>query len=78
MSSCVRSFSAMPPVEHAMADDIDDVDAMLEDVFNKKVRARLNIIIEKKLIMRDYSTHYMYKLLFNPQALLHYEPGVNF
>ena len=47
MSSCVRSFSAMPPVEHAMADDIDDVDAMLEDVFNKKVRARLNINIEK-------------------------------
>jgi len=36
VSSCVRSFSAMPPVEHAMADDIDDVDAMLEDVFNKK------------------------------------------
>ena len=32
----------MPAVEPTMADDIDDVDAMLEDVFNKKVRPRLN------------------------------------
>jgi len=30
----------MPAVEPTMADDIDDVDAMLEDVFNKKVFAR--------------------------------------
>jgi hypothetical protein len=30
----------MPTIESAMADDIDDVDAMLEDVFNKKVFAR--------------------------------------
>jgi len=39
----------MPPVETTMADDIDDVDAMLEDVFNKKVRARLKIIREKNV-----------------------------
>ena len=38
--------------EAAMADDIDDVDAMLEDVFNKKVRARLKIR-KRTLIMRD-------------------------
>ena len=26
--------------------------------------------------MRDYSTHSMYKLIFNPQALHHNDPGV--
>jgi len=68
----------MPAIEPNMADDIDDVDAMLEDVFNKKVRARPKSNTKKKtLIMRDYSTHFMYKFIFNPQALLHYEPGVN-
>jgi len=67
----------MPPVETTMADDIDDVDAMLEDVFNKKVRARLKIIREKNVDNAWYSTHFMYKLIFYPQALLHNEPGVN-
>ena len=40
------SCCAMPTIESAMADDIDDVDAMLEDVFNKKVRGRLNMYWE--------------------------------
>ena len=39
----------MPTIESAMADDIDDVDAMLEDVFNKKVRGRLNTYWESIL-----------------------------